>query len=90
MPATDRYHGRVDAAMSAPYVRAEAVTPSDGAELAEISRALYIGGAGHVAVVTSGGDAVTFSAVPVGTILPVRVRQVKATGTTATNILALA
>lgn len=47
---------------------------------------LYIGGAGDVSVVTSGGDIVTFAAVPAGTTLPVEVVKLRATNTTATLI----
>jgi hypothetical protein len=50
---------------------------------------LYVGGAGNVAVTTIGGDDITFSAVPVGTILPVQVISLKSTGTTATLVNAL-
>jgi hypothetical protein len=50
---------------------------------------LFIGGAGNVAVTTIGGDEVTFNATPIGTVLPVQVLKVKATGTTATLINAL-
>ena len=52
---------------------------------------LYVGGAGNVAVTTIGGDDVTFTAVPVGTVLPVQVLKVKSSGsgTTATLINAL-
>lgn len=50
---------------------------------------LYVGGAGDVAVVTAAGSEVTFSAVPAGSFLPVHIKQVKATGTLATAILAL-
>ena len=52
---------------------------------------LFVGGAGNVAVTTIGGDEVTFNAVPVGTVLPVQVLKVKASGsgTTATLIKAL-
>jgi hypothetical protein len=42
-----------------------------------------------VAVVTENGDTVTFTAVPVGTQLDIRVKQVKATGTTATYIVGM-
>ena len=50
---------------------------------------LYIGGAGNVSVITIGGDIATFFAVPVGTILPVQVRQLRSTSTTVTNVMAL-
>ena len=66
---------------------ASSVTTSDTGP--NVFTQLYIGGAGNVAVVTENGDAVTFTAVPVGTTLSIRVKQVKATGTTATNIVGM-
>lgn len=52
---------------------------------------LYVGGAGNVKVTTIGEDIVTFTAVPVGTVLPVQVIKVHSSGsgTTATLINAL-
>jgi len=67
-----------------------AITPSDSTVLQDDLRALYVGGAGNVTVLTSGGQTVTFNGVPAGYILPISVKQVRATSTTATNILALA
>ncbi len=69
-----------------------AVTPSNTAQLPDDTHALYIGGAGNVTVVfaeDATATPVTFTAVPVGAILPLSVIQVMATGTTATNIVAL-
>lgn len=74
------------------------VTPSDTAALQSGIRALYIGGhgsgsggggAGNVTVVTAGGQTVTFANAPIGSYIPVQCVQVRATGTNATNILAL-
>ena len=66
-----------------------AVTKSDTTNLGR-TKGLYIGGAGDVAVAgAADGHVETFSAVPVGTILPVAVSKVMATNTTATLILAL-
>ena len=50
---------------------------------------LYVGAAGDVQVITVGGDNVTFVGVNEGTFLPVLVKQVVSTSTTATSILAL-
>ncbi len=72
-----------------PAVGGAAVTPNDSQDLAKSSRALYVGGAGDVKVTTVDGSTITFSAVPAGTLLPVAVKRVFATLTTATNILAL-
>lgn len=59
----------------------------DTNELAHVRRAVYCGGAGDIPVVMKDGTAVTLKAVPVGTILPICVRQIKATGLTATNLV---
>jgi len=75
--------------LDAPASHAEAVTPNDGADLTTSARGLYIGGAGDVVLVTTGGDEVTFSSLTAAAILPVRTARVKSTGTTATNIVAL-
>jgi len=50
---------------------------------------LYIGGAGNVKVTTIGGDIITFTAVSVGSVLPVQVIKLHSTGTTATLVNAL-
>lgn len=70
------------------YTKAVAVTPSDATVVN--ARALYIGGAGNVAIKTdAAAAAVTFTAPPVGTVLKVQAHQVMATNTTATLIVAL-
>jgi hypothetical protein len=69
---------------------AAAVTPNDSVDLALKARALYVGGGGSVAVVTRGGSSVTFVGVPAGGYVLAAVDRVLSTGTTATNILALA
>jgi len=67
---------------------AAAVTPSDSVDLPQFS-VIYVGGAGNVKVTTAQGSAVTFSGVNAGTVIPVRVRRVWSTGTTATLITAV-
>lgn len=52
-------------------------------------KALYIGGGGNVAVVMESGAVLTFTAPPVGTVLPVRGKRVNATNTTATLMVGL-
>lgn len=80
--------GIISNANAAEY--AAAVTPSDATALPQITRGLWVGGAGNVSVKMGGdGDTAIFAAVPAGSLLPVRARQVLATGTTATLILAL-
>lgn len=70
------------------YSSAKAITTSDTTP--QTYRAIYVGGAGNVTVVTEGGDTVTFTAPPVGSIIPVSVQLVKATLTTATLLVGLA
>lgn len=66
-----------------------AITPSDTAILADITRGIYVGGTGAVVVEFVSGRTATFPAVPVGTILPIQAVRVLSTGTTATNLVAL-
>ena len=73
--------------LESPAERAFAITGSDSTDLTVFPRAIYVGGAGNVKVVTLGGDEVTFNGVLAGTILPVRVKKVFSTGTSATNLI---
>ncbi len=70
-----------------PVRAAEQVTPSDSTDLASVSRAIYVGGSGDLRVTLVDGSDVIFRTAPVGWH-PVRARQVWATGTTATDIVA--
>lgn len=70
------------------YRSAAAVIPHD-TNLIATTNALYVGGTGAVKVDMAGGGSVTFSAVPAGAVLPVQAVRVYATGTTATNVVAL-
>jgi len=63
---------------------AESITKSDTANNAY--SAIYVGGTGDVAVVTENGTTVTFKAVPVGVVLPIRTQKVLA-ATTATLLV---
>jgi hypothetical protein len=74
---------------SDPAVDCFAITASDTAPFPATARAIYVGGAGNVTVVTANTSVVTFVAVPVGFILPVQCVRVNATGTTATNLVGL-
>ena len=76
--------------------RAKAITKSDTVDVLTTTKLdvrvpveVYVGGAGNVAVVTGGGDTVTFTAVTAGSKLPVSVFRVLSTGTTATNMVAV-
>ncbi len=74
------------------FVLGAPVTPSDTVQLTDSTHGLYVGGVGDVTVVFAQDATLTpvvFKAVPVGAVLPISVTQVRATGTTATNIVAL-
>lgn len=75
--------------LSGPASAAFTVTPSDTADLSTLPRALYVGGDGNLTVIMQGGQTVTLTAVAAGTLLPLRVRRVLATGTSATAIVGL-
>lgn len=69
--------------------KAVAVTPSDSTNLSFDARAIYVGTAGNVVAVFPDNSTVTFSNVPAGTILPIVVKRINSTSTTASNIVAL-
>jgi hypothetical protein len=64
------------------------ITPSDSANLAQNTTGIYAGGAGEVKVDMINGDTVTFT-VPAGVVLPIQIRKVYATGTTASGVVGL-
>lgn len=71
-----------------PAEKAYAITPTDDVELGAVTRGIWVGGAGDLAVIMKGDTAVvTFSGVVAGSLLPLRVKEVRATGTTATNLV---
>ena len=76
---------------SAPSTHVVAVTPSDDTDLTG-ARALFVGGAGNLAIRTTQGASntatVTLTGVTAGSIIPIQVTRVMA-ATTATNIVAL-
>ncbi|HEY0086425.1 MAG TPA: hypothetical protein VGB65_11000 [Allosphingosinicella sp.] len=85
----DAFLGAVDA-VGSPATRAVAVVAHDANALADIPKALFVGAGGHLVLRGVGGGAdVTFKNVPDGSVLPVRAQFVRATGTTAADIVAL-
>lgn len=66
---------------------AVAVTPSDTTDLG-ITKAIYVGGTGNLVVTMASGNDVTFTAVPAGFLLNIRVQKVLA-ATGATQVIAL-
>lgn len=85
---TDHHQSQMEG-LTAPYNDAEEVTPSNTVDLSNTTRALYIGSQGTLRVRMAGsGNDVTFT-LDKHELLPIRVTRVFATGTSATNIVAL-
>lgn len=71
-----------------PADHAEAITPHDTDVLSFVSRFLYVGTGGDVVLRAHNSTSdVTFKAVPTGAVLPIRASHVRATGTTATDLV---
>lgn len=86
---SDPFAGVADAPF-APATRAVAVTPDDATPLPDIPKALFVGTGGAIAMRGVNGAAdQTWKNVPSGSVLPFRAQYVRATGTTATDLLAL-
>lgn len=77
-------------AVSAPAMRAVAVVPNDGVALGQVPKALFVGSGGTI-VMRGAGDGAdsVWRNVPDGAVLPFRPAFVRATGTTAGDMLAL-
>lgn len=79
-----------DVTSESPARGAVAITPNDSTELASIPKALYVGNGGTIVGQAVGSNTdISFTGVPTGAILPVQFKLIKATGTTATNIVGL-
>lgn len=64
------------------------VTPDDSSDLAIIGAIIFVGGGGNLEVTTVSGDTVIYYNLPDAYTLPVQVRRVLNTNTTATFIIA--
>lgn len=85
----DRFSERGDS-VGAPARSAAAVVPHDSNGLADIPKALFVGTGGNLVLRGVGGGAdVLFRNVASGSLLPFRASHVRATGTTASDIVAL-
>ncbi|MCV6576261.1 MAG: hypothetical protein OIF58_11050 [Cohaesibacter sp.] len=71
--------------LESPGWNGEEITPSDSVNLTTTCRAFWVGGAGDVVVEMASGKELTFENA-MGW-MPIRVKKIKATGTTATGIV---
>lgn len=76
------------ASLSGPAVDALPVIPQDGADLPQVAIALYVETGGRLSLVTAKGETRSLMVADFS-ILPLGVRRVRATGTTATGVHAL-
>jgi hypothetical protein len=81
-----RTHSR---GLTSPPEHAAAIAPDDAARLGHATRAVYVGSGGDLTVRMLGGSVVTLAGVAGGTLVPLRVMQVLASGTTAGAIVGL-
>lgn len=79
---TDRF-SNVQPSLAGPAFSGFPITPDDSLDLPETTRAVYVGQGGDLAVVMASGAALVLADVTAGSLLPLRVSRVLATGTTA-------
>jgi hypothetical protein len=83
--------GAVLDSLIAPARNCFSITPNDNVVLPFLPKAIYVGTGGTLVLrAIDGSSDVTFTNVANGTILDIRVTSVRATGTTATNLIGLA
>ena len=80
-------HSSFTEGLTSPADNQVAITPSDSTDLAFNSRAIRVGVGGTLVVTPAGGGSDVTYTVYNGEVLPIRVSRVKATGTTATNLV---
>jgi hypothetical protein len=72
------------------FIKAVSVTPNDTTDLVNgVTRGIFIGTAGTIVLTMADGNDITFTGLSAGGIHLISAKRVKATGTTATNIVAL-
>lgn len=81
-------YSATSSSLSSPASGGFAVAASDSADLAQITRALYIGVGGNLSVEMAWGGVVTFNNLPNGAMLPIRAKRVLL-ASTATAIVGL-
>lgn len=85
---SDRFANHA-ATIDGPAQHAFEITPDDVELLDEVTRGLYVGTGGDLAAIMATGATVSFTNIISGTVLPIRVQAILATGTTASGIVGL-
>jgi hypothetical protein len=86
MPMTDTFENHARS-LTSPPEHGAAMIPDDASDLPFATRAIYVGGAGDLALRLLGGGQVVHANVPAGTLLPIRAARVLASGTTAAHVV---
>lgn len=87
---SDKFDSATDS-LIAPSTDCFAITPNDSSDVSTATKAIYVGTGGDIALRAIGSNAdVTFRNVATGSILDIRVSAIRATGTTAQDIVGLA
>jgi hypothetical protein len=87
MPAIDPYASFAD---KDSFLSVLTITPNDSNDLAYVVRLIYVGTAGDISVIDTKGNTATFKNCPAGTnVGGAPIARVKATGTTASNLVGL-
>lgn len=88
MPATNPFDTNNSYDSTRPALGLIAITTSDSADQTRVLRMIYCGVAGNISVIDTEGNTATHLNVASGSYIgPFSVARVKATGTTATNLI---
>lgn len=86
-PTSDPFVGRSEDLGTPFYIGAFAITP--GTAFPFTPRAIYVGGAGNINATGMDGNAIVFTGLTAGSILPFRAASIASGSTTATLLLGL-
>ena len=79
-----------ETALTSPARKGFSITPNDSVDLSVTCRAMFVGVAGDISVILADdSSSIVFKNVPAGSVLPISVKRVEATLTTASDILGL-
>lgn len=88
MPILDNF-GDYTPGLNCPVQGGFDITPTDGVDLVQVTRAVMVGSVGDLAVTLKDGSVLTLTGMTPGVIYPLRVVRVAATGTSAAGIKGL-
>lgn len=88
MPITDLFEN-FSPSPTGPATGGFDIVPDDNSDLPAVTRALMVASGGDAAVILKDGSTLTLPALVPGSVYPLRVRRVLATGTTASGIRGL-